>query len=96
MDLETQNQLLDTTCEMLLSFFDTEIKIDNDNLDDQQNFADLNDNSSQPNAFFKDDETKQQDFEINGDHNLFDSNFSPNQKILKKYQSIIEKKNSIL
>lgn len=84
MDLETQNQLLETSCRMLLAFFDTEIKID----EKQEPLS----------KFVNNDEIQTEDFPTNIGENSLNPEQSQNlgysydQKVIDHFKTLIENK----
>lgn len=95
MDIETQNQLLETTYQMLLAFFDTEIKIEEGSSQESEELQDFfsksnifpNENEIQPKE--KQNEDGQKSFNSN---ELQKSEYSAEQKIINHFKVLIEHK----
>mgnify|MGYP001032537291 FL=1 len=95
MDLETRNQLLDTTCRMLLAFFDTEIKINDDKTQETQEIQESLENSD---IFFDEKEIQPEDSPINiGEKSINPEKsqnyeYSADQKVIDQFKTLIENK----
>lgn len=95
MDLETRNQLLDTTCRMLLAFFDTEIKINDDKTQETQEIQESLENSD---IFFDEKEIQPEDSPINiGEKSINPEKsqnyeYSADQKVIDHFKTLIENK----